>query len=426
MRISAWIRPLAAAVLCVALAGCQSPAPQPEPSASPSAGAQVKMLWWGNAQEEAVLAEQLAALDVDVEVEKVEAAKAEEVIAERIAAGQPPDIVRTTLPHDYAKNAQALHIEWDFVDAAERAATDGQRVIAAPYDAAMTATYINKNAFQKAGVDVPELGHPWRTWAELIADAQQVKNSNQMSASLAISNDPTTVGAFLMSYGTPMFGKNPTHVDFNTGVIEDALEEFYEWAKAGEIANVYPTYHAPDSSASPIATPDGEETAEDVTTTPPQTSALELFEAGEVPVVILPARTPAPAGSVRVDNPCQEICGGLPQASYLSALTEAGASAGVIEALTSKDADEKRAQAAGTLVVHTELIPTVPQEPAGVAGEYARLMPTQMSSGMSPVMSKLTDWPGDELAMLLADEINPKKAAELMRERLQDGVDEVK
>lgn len=406
---------------CLALSACQSQPPQPAQSTPSSAPVKVKMLWWGTQQEERVLNDQIAGLGLDVEVEKVAADEVEDVLAERVEAGDTPDIVRTLRPREV--ETKELSMEWDFVDEAKAAATDDGSLIAAPYDAAMTATYVNSEAFARAGVDVPPSGHPWRTWEHLIADAERVKDANGMANAFAISNDPQTLAAFFGSYDNSLMGKNPLHVSFDGNTAVKSLKNLKGWVESGVLnADVFPKYVEPDPDATPTPSPSASPSATPKPFEPATATALQLFEQGKVPVVIVPARTPAPSNSVRVDNPCQEVCGGLPQFSYLAALTSDGVASKVIEALTSVDADSARVQATGGLPVHPELIPQDKQGEEGLLGEYARLSVQQMSSGLSPITAGLTDWPGEQIAKLLADEATELEAASQMREVLTKSV----
>lgn len=322
------------------------------------------MLWWGNAREEAALHAELDNIaqsgGPQVNVEVIGVTANEKDISKRLKDGNRPDIVRTNDPQQFKNESVDLNLDdgfWPQTESARRRGGKDGKDMAAPYDVTMTTTWINQDAFAKAGVQAPSPTLPWTSWGQLLHDADIVRQHAGMKYALAIENDPQTIISVASSFGANAYAKDQKTPSWSTEPVKQALEMIKNGVGAGLIAE------------EPFIKTE---------------SAKEIFDSSQAAVYVGPGRSVGKQSTKLVANPCEQSCGGLPSVSYLVAFTTAGKD--VVEKLTTVAADTRRAEATGELPAHLVLDPdTVSPRVAELANSRKELL----LSGMAPVMTRI-------------------------------------
>lgn len=375
--------------LALVLAGCSS-----EPSKNADKQAQspvLQMLWWGNASEEAALHTELDRIaesggsKVQVEVIGTEPDDAE--ISRRLRDGQRPDIIRTNDPQKFGEQGVEVQLDDGFWPQTTLARQRDGKDIAAPYDVTTTTTWINTDAFAKAGVQAPSTTLPWTSWGQLLHDADTVRQRTGMEFALAIEDDPRTVVSVVSSFGTSAFGKDQQSVNWKKESVAEALEMIKNGVGAGLIAD------------KPFST---------------TTSAKDIFNSSQAAVYVGPGRFVANQEAKLVANPCEQSCGGLPSASYLMAFSDSGKD--IVEQLTSPEADLKRAEATGELPAHTGVTFA---EPNPRATELEKSNEELIASGMSPAITRLDGGFVEPLSAYLDGKTATEDVVETMAKALE-------
>nr|WP_076389310.1 ABC transporter substrate-binding protein [Vaginimicrobium propionicum] len=348
--------------LTLILSGCSTTAGTPIGEAAQDKT--LTMVWWGNANEEAALHAELDNIvqlgGPQVNVEVIGVTPNENDISRRLKDGNRPDIVRTGNPQQFEKDSVDLHLDdgfWPQTELARRRGGKDGNDMAAPYDVTMTTTWINQDAFAKAGVQAASPSLPWTSWGQLLHDADIVRQHAGIKFALAIEDDPQTIISVASSFGADAFAKDQKTVSWAKEPVKQSLEMIKNGVGAGLIA---------------------EEPFKKTT------SAKEIFDSGQAAVYVGPGRLIGNQSAKLVANPCEQRCGGLPSVSYLVAFSDGGKD--VVEKLTTLAADTRRAEATGELPAHLVLDPdTVRPRIAELASSSKELL----LSGMSPAMARL-------------------------------------
>ncbi len=136
----------------------------------------------------------------------------EQSLQGRINSGTPPHVARVAAWQPFSDALVDLngYLGEDYSDQfIEGQATAGQdadgRFLAVPNDLTMNGPFVNVDAFEKAGVEVPTQDDPW-TWDEMIAAATEVQQANGMESAIAIDKSGHRLSTVLSEFGTTMIG----------------------------------------------------------------------------------------------------------------------------------------------------------------------------------------------------------------------------
>lgn len=118
--------------------------------------------------------------DIAVDLDPVERSRLTEVVADRVAAGDAPDIAQTGAFASYARSERlysadhllSIATQADFVPALARAGEISHVQYGLPFHASTPRLFYNTKLFKKAGLDGPPT-----SWAELAADAAALREA---------------------------------------------------------------------------------------------------------------------------------------------------------------------------------------------------------------------------------------------------------
>ena len=311
----------------LALAACAPGETAPEEggeSADPGAqsidwdsfeGQTLDYVYFTDGPDEAVTRELIAGFEEEtgatVNLQIVPFAELEQTLQARINSGSPPGVarvaawtpyadalvdVRTYLGEDYPEQ---------FVEGQAAAGTDADgRFLAVPNDLTMNGPFVNVDAFEAAGVALPEDGDPW-TWDEMVEAATTVQEANDMESAIAIDKSGHRISTVFSEYGTVLLGEDgKAAFDVEAGTA--ALTQLDGLADSGGLLADFWL-----ESGSRYA------------------GANEQFLAQEVPVYLSgnwqvgQFAANASFDWAAVPNACEDRCGGFPGGKYLAAFSEA-------------------------------------------------------------------------------------------------------
>lgn len=442
-RADAWLgcgrrlrRLLAAvAVLMLMLTGCtgipSTPNP-PSPMPTPTPGRPLTMLWWGSPQDEDLLREQLARFSTSGTQVNLEVVSPDEVpvrLAQLRDEGKLPDVVRLADLARIRTELSPLNVDAQFPPTLDVALKRSDKLIAVPYGLDVSTVFVNADAFAAAGVELPTTQVPWKTWSQMMAEAERVTAGTKMGAQAAVDVDSTpALNAFFWQFGAYLFGAKTEGVSWPLDSATEALSQLQTMVASKQLANTFSP--PPGSSSSPAPgtpqpSPDPGATAQSPgsPTTPaspapvPPPSARQLFEDAEVPILLSDSsyRPQTSFRSVAIASPCQEACGVVPQASYLASFSKDGAANQLINFLVSAQAQTERAQRVGLLPSRTDVLADfkATTDNQGVfLTELRRVHDDAAVTGYSPATPAATQTVREELAALMSGRQNPEQTAE--------------
>lgn len=224
----------------------------------------------------------------------------------RVSAGNAPEVARVADWHPYESQLLDLtqyfgaDFKAEFTEASGAVSTDADgKMLAAPSDLTINGPFINVDAFEKAGVEVPT---KW-TWEELVADATKVAEANGMQYPLAIDKSGNRLSTILSQFGTTMIAADGTN-GLDTAKANKALTFFTDLVKNDTVSKDFWL-----GSGSRY------------------TGANEIFLAEQAPVYLSgPWQVGAFTKSATFDwtavpNPCEERCGGFPGGKFMVAFS---------------------------------------------------------------------------------------------------------
>ncbi len=153
-------------------------------------------------------------------------------VAQLVAAGTPPDIVKLTdIRPEIAPFVQDLsqHLGKDFlkpfIPGLQAALTRNNQVVGAPLDVTANGVMLNKTLFEKAGVAIPSKDKPW-TWDQFLAAVGQVKQKTGALYGLVWDVTPHRWSTYLFENGGSYYDATGTKANFNTPEAIRALRGF--------------------------------------------------------------------------------------------------------------------------------------------------------------------------------------------------------
>ena len=309
---------LAASVLAAGPVGASTEPPGTEPAGSEAAGIDLTQFEGetltyvyfsdGAADEEATRAaiasfEEASGATVDLQI--VAFPELETTLQAQLSGGDVPHVARVTnwrpFEADLVDTNEAIGTDYSAQFLAGQVATamsaDGQ-FLAVPSDTTMNGPFINVDAFNEAGVEIPTA---W-TWDEMIAAAAEVQEAVGMEFALAIDKSGHRISTVLSQFGTTLLG--PDGVTLDPAMAEAALTTLTD-LMAEEAMD--PDFWLESGSR--------------------YADARDLFLSGGVPVWISGnwqvggLATDASFEWAAVPNPCAERCGGFPGTKYMIAFS---------------------------------------------------------------------------------------------------------
>lgn len=224
----------------------------------------------------------------------------------RVSAGNAPEVARVADWNPYASQlvdmTQYFGDEYaqEFTPEAAKIGSDDEGAMrAVPSDITINGPFVNVDAFEKAGVEIPE---KW-TWEQLVADATKVAEANDMQFPVAMDKSGNRLSTILSQYGT-------TLIDEDGG---NGLDP----AKASEALTFFTELVKNDTISKDFWLGSGSR----------YTGANEIFLAEQAPVYLSgPWQVGAFAKNATfewtaVQNPCAERCGGFPGGKFMVAFS---------------------------------------------------------------------------------------------------------
>jgi alpha-1,4-digalacturonate transport system substrate-binding protein len=323
MRIRAALKATAiAGVTAAALAACapgQDPAsnePSGDGSIDPSSfrGKTLTYAYFTDGPDEQATRDLIAKFEeetgAEVNLQLVPFESLEQTLQARVNSGNPPEVARTNAWQPYADVLLDFTTYFgddypdQFLDGLADAGRDAEGAFrAVPSDLTMNGPFVNVDAFDKAGVELPTADDPW-TWEEMISAAREVQQANDMQFGFVLDKSGHRVSTMLSEYGTTFFDE-----DGNV-----ALDDAKAAAALGELDDLMQE----DVLSKDFWLQSGSRYA----------GGNEMFLAGQVPVYLSgnwqvgQFAESADFTWAAVPNPCEERCGGFPGGKYMVAFND--------------------------------------------------------------------------------------------------------
>ena len=162
-------------------------------------------------------------------------------VAQLVAAGTPPDIVKLTdIRPEIEPFVQDLsqYLGKDFlkpfIPGLQSAMTRDGKIVGAPLDVTANGIILNKTLFEKAGVAIPPKDKPW-TWDQFLRDVGQVKQKTGALYGLVWDVTPHRWATYLFENGGSFYDETGTKANFNTPQAVQALRGFAKMFDDGYI-----------------------------------------------------------------------------------------------------------------------------------------------------------------------------------------------
>jgi alpha-1,4-digalacturonate transport system substrate-binding protein len=228
---------LRVALTAIALAACL---------AAPALAADIRIACYSDANECEVtqdLAQRFmqANSDIRIIIDRVPFKAIQESLPVQLAAGQGPDIARTT---DFGAIARyfldlrplvkdAANWDTNFADTLAWMRTDpnDKGIYGLPTQLTVTAPIVNATLFEQAGVPLPDTKATWDDWA---AAADKVAKATKTQAGMALDRSGHRFAAGAISYGAKYFAADGTPAPIDDGFRAFA-DRFVNWNKTGVV-----------------------------------------------------------------------------------------------------------------------------------------------------------------------------------------------
>lgn len=276
-------------------------------------GKTLDYVYFTDGPDEAVTRELIAGFEEEtgatVNLQILPFAELEQTLQARINSGSPPEVARVS---DWLPYADSLidvrsylgeDYPEEFIEGPRAAGTDVEgRFLGVPNDLTMNGPFINVDAFERAGVDLPSTDEPW-TWDEMVEAATTVQEANDMESAIAIDKSGHRLSTVFSEYGTTLVDQDGVAFDAEAG--REALSQLNELAQSGGLLRDFWI-----ESGSRYA------------------GANEQFLSEQVPVYLSgnwqvgQFAENATFSWMAAPNACAERCGGFPGGKYLSAFSE--------------------------------------------------------------------------------------------------------
>jgi alpha-1,4-digalacturonate transport system substrate-binding protein len=241
-----------AALLAAACGAAATPAPAaqqsagaPSPTAGQSGEAQVTLtvLWYVNSDQETAVVNQLLSQysrehpGVSFNLQIVSYENYDAKLAQLVAAGTPPDVAKSTsmrpeIQPFLVNLADYYGPDWinGFVKSFAAGAVLNGKVIAAPLDVTATGIFLNKSAFDKAGVPIPSEEQGW-TYSQFLPAIKEVAEKAQIRYPLVWDVTAGRWITYLYHNGQHVFSEAPPYkVTLDPNALASVIESFLAMA----------------------------------------------------------------------------------------------------------------------------------------------------------------------------------------------------
>ena len=243
--------------------------------------------------------------DAKVNLEVVPYANLEQTLQARLAGNNAPDVARVAGLGPWLDDLADLssvktELDGRFLKGSDAFTHDeAGNPIAVFSDLTMNGPLVNVDLFEKAGVAYPKVGEKW-TWAEMVAAAKQVKQSQGTEYGIAIDISAHRLSTMFSQFGTTLFAGDGTEPNWDVAKGAEAIEQF-------------------------VALNNDETMPKDVFLQAGSKYAApaDVFLAQQVPVYIsgnwqvASLSQKANFNWAAAPNPCEERCGGFPGGKFM-------------------------------------------------------------------------------------------------------------
>ncbi len=359
--------------------------------------------------------EEASGATVDLQI--VPFADLETTLQAQLSGGDVPDVARVSNWRPFAGDVidmnemfGAEYSEQFLPGQVATALGDNGEFLAVPSDITMNGPFINVDAFNEAGVEIPT---EW-TWDDMIAAATEVQEANDMEFALAIDKSGHRVSTVLSQFGTTLLG--PDGVTLDPAMAEAAITTLTDLM-------------ADDTKSADFSLESGSRYA----------GANEMFLAAAVPVYISGNWQVAQFAETAefewaaVPNPCAERCGGFPGGKYMVAFQGSDnpeLAAAFVEFMNRTEIQQQLAEGASWLPTRNDLIesgityPTRPDDMSVFLADIAATPEDTYLSLASPAFSAAATAVIEEIALVVAGEEDVPTAVENIIARSEQGLED--
>jgi alpha-1,4-digalacturonate transport system substrate-binding protein len=354
---------------------------------------------------------------VEVDLQIVPFADLETTLQAQLSGGDVPDVARVSNWRPFVGDVVDMNEMFgaDYSDQflAGQVATalgDNGEFLAVPSDITMNGPFINVDAFNEAGVEIPT---EW-TWDELIEAAKQVQEANDMEFAVAIDKSGHRVSTVLSQFGTTLLG--PDGVTLDPAMAEAAITTLTDLM-------------AEDAMSADFWLESGSRYA----------GANEMFLAEAVPVYISgnwqvgQFAENAAFEWAAVPNPCAERCGGFPGGKYMVAFSGSDnpeLAAAFVEWMNRTENQQQISEGASWLPTRNDLIESGltytsrSEDMAVFLADIAATPDDTYLSLASPAFNAAATAVVEEIALVVAGEEDVPTAVENIIARSEQGLED--
>jgi alpha-1,4-digalacturonate transport system substrate-binding protein len=351
------------------------------------------------AVQEALVAQFEKEHDATVELQLLPFSDLEQQLQGRLASGDAPDVMRTHTLTPFRDELLDLEgagqdVGDEFIDEAQDYIRDADgKLVAVPSDLTMNGPFVNTDAFEKAGIELPATDDPW-TWDELVANAKAAQRAAGSPFAIAIDKSGHRVSGLLNQFGTSLYGTDG-EVALDDTKAADAVKEFVDLTKQGVLSKDFWIESGTKYEG-----------------------AIDIFLAQDAPVYISGnwqvglLATDAKFGWQAVPNPCAERCGGFPGGKFMAAFRGSAnpeLAAEFVAFMNSRAAQEKFARDALFLPTRKDLIeegidyPQRGEDMAVFLADVDRTEADTYASNYSPGFTATATEMVEQLGLAIAD-----------------------
>ncbi len=203
----------------------------------------LNVLWYVNSDQETVVMKSLfneyakSHPGVSFNLQVVPYDNYNSKLAQLVAGGTPPDVAKTTALRPEIQPflvdfAQYYGKDWinQFVKIFAAGGELANKVIAAPLDVTATGIFLNKTAFDKAGVQIPSENKGW-TYTEFLGAIKEVADKAQIRFPLVWDVTAGRWITYLYQNGQHVFSENPPYrVTLNQAQLAQVIQSFLSMA----------------------------------------------------------------------------------------------------------------------------------------------------------------------------------------------------
>ncbi|QIS15776.1 ABC transporter substrate-binding protein [Nocardia arthritidis] len=186
--------------------------------------------------------EQETGATVDLQV--IPFAQLNTALTARITSGTAPEVARVQDWHLWGSelldftNYFGKAYPNEFTDGAVATSVDKDgHMFAVPSDQTINGPFVNVDAFQKAGVPVPDANTKW-TWQQFVDTAAKVAQETQMSSAITMDVSGNRLSTVLSQFGTTLIGADG-QVALDQAKTEQALSAVNDLLQSGKMSKEF-------------------------------------------------------------------------------------------------------------------------------------------------------------------------------------------